>query len=65
MAFDVEDMSRLTSYVGARASLEQFIADSEIAEEDVPAATRYWNAMAKAYDDLKPGEQMSVPGEWS
>ena len=65
MALSIEDMSRLTSYVGANASLEKCLSDSEIPEEDVAEATRYWAEMVDAYANLKPGEQMSVPGEWS
>jgi hypothetical protein len=65
MALTVEVMSRLTTYVMADSTVEQFIKDGKITGEDVDAAKEYWTEMEKAKADLKPGEQIMIPSDWS
>lgn len=65
MALSVERMSRLTTYVLAGSSLEQFIQDAKLTGEDATEAEEYWAQMEDAKANLKPGEQMQLPSDWT
>jgi hypothetical protein len=65
MALTVERMSRLTSYVLADSTLDQYLEDAKLTGADVDEAKEYWADMEDAKSKLKPGESLNVPSDWS
>lgn len=64
MSISVETMARIGSYVMAEKTLGYFIKGQNIAPEDVAEVTEIWNSTETSYKNMKPGEQMMLPGEW-
>jgi len=65
MKLTVEEMSSLTAYVMSGATVEQFIKDFEIPEDQQDEAREYWDSMKYRFDNMEPDQQMMVPNEWS
>ena len=65
MGLPISMVGKLNAYVVAGKSFEDFVKGQEIEPEDTAEAAKLWDNAYSTFKNLKPGESMMSPVEWS
>jgi predicted DNA-binding protein len=65
MKLTVDEMSRISSYVMAEHPVEKYLEDNSVPADRVEAVEDYYDLIENDFNNLKPGQQMTIPSDWS